>query len=74
MVRLTLEISQEADDLLRSHIRRKGDLSRIINNLILKEYKQLPANTDEKTSRGRNPQVTCHRRQHLRISRQWWQS
>ena len=52
MVRLTLEISQEADDLLRSHILRKGDLSRIINNLILKEYKQLPANTDEKTSRA----------------------
>jgi hypothetical protein len=37
-VNLTVRITKIADNLLREHIRHKGDLSRIINGLILKEY------------------------------------
>jgi len=36
--KLNLSIDPKADDLLRLHNRRRGDLSRIIENLIYKEY------------------------------------
>jgi len=37
-VRLQIEITTQADELLRAHNRHKGDMSRIINDLILKEF------------------------------------
>lgn len=34
----TIILTPETDQLLRDHARRKGDISKIINSLITKEY------------------------------------
>lgn len=35
-------ISPEAEDLIRSRMRRKGDLSRLVEEAILKTYRAVP--------------------------------
>ena len=37
-IRLTICISEQVDELLRDHIRRKGDISRIISELVIQKY------------------------------------
>jgi hypothetical protein len=43
-VKLVIKISKIADDLLRQNIRRKGDLSRIVENLIIEKFGQQTEN------------------------------
>lgn len=38
-VNLNIVLSEEANELLRQKVRKKGDISRIIESLILKEFK-----------------------------------
>ena len=40
MGNITVILSQKAENLLRNKIRRKGDLSKIIENLILENLKE----------------------------------
>lgn len=37
-IRLTIVISEQVDSLLRDHFRRKGDISRIISELVIQKY------------------------------------
>jgi hypothetical protein len=47
--KLNLSIEPRADDLLRLHNRRRGDLSRIVEQLIYKEY-DVPQPTAQPTA------------------------
>ena len=37
-IRLTICISEQVDELIRDHIRRKGDISRIISELVIQKF------------------------------------
>jgi hypothetical protein len=41
-IKITISIPETTNDLIRQHVKKQGDMSRIINNAVLKEYTQKP--------------------------------